>query len=184
MTVLFSSDSVESTSASEWHLAKRTALLRGEIPIQTQSHTAWGGAVTAVMYLPLSRALVWQHLTNYPRWVQYFPDMTRSHVLESDQNSKRLYQAASKAFLFLNVQVEIYLKVWEVPVRQILFRLEKGNFLDFNAHLKLEDFNTGTLLSYSVQATPTIPVPSIFIQQAMNLDLPANLRQMRKVMCG
>ncbi|PHM06495.1 cyclase, partial [Nostoc sp. 'Peltigera malacea cyanobiont' DB3992] len=41
----------------------------------------------------------------------------------------------------------------------------------------------GTILAYTVQATPLIPIPSIFIQQAMNLELPANMRKMRQVMC-
>ncbi|MHC5670702.1 MAG: cyclase, partial [Nostoc sp.] len=41
----------------------------------------------------------------------------------------------------------------------------------------------GTLLAYSVQATPNIPIPSIFIQQAMNFELPTNMRKMRQVMC-
>ena len=42
----------------------------------------------------------------------------------------------------------------------------------------------GTLLAYTVQATPNIPIPSIFIQQAMNLELPANLCKMRQVLCN
>jgi hypothetical protein len=42
----------------------------------------------------------------------------------------------------------------------------------------------GTLLAYTVQATPNIPIPSIFIQQAINLELPANLCKMRQVLCN
>jgi hypothetical protein len=40
------------------------------------------------------------------------------------------------------------------------------------------------LLTYTVQATPNIPIPSIFIQQAMNLELPENMRKMRQVLCN
>ena len=83
--------------------------------------------------------------------------------------------------------MEIYLKVIETAHtawQQIQFQLERGNFHDFAATLKLEDFKTGTLLTYSVQATPTIPVPSQLIQEAMRLDLPANMRKMRQVLCG
>lgn len=58
-----------------------------------------GGAVTATMYVPLMRSQVWQQITDYPRWVQYFPDVTKSEVLQRGE-AKRLYQAAQKAFLF------------------------------------------------------------------------------------
>lgn len=165
-------------------------LLQGDILIQTQSHSAWGGSVTAQMYLPMGRNQAWQQLTDYPRWVQYFPDLTRSEILnqgEGSRGSKRLYQVAAKAFFLFTAQVEIYLKVFETvnsAWQQVQFQLEKGNFHDFTATLKLQDFKTGTLLTYSVQATPTIPVPSQLIQQAMRLDLPSNMRQMRQVLCA
>ncbi|BAZ47581.1 Streptomyces cyclase/dehydrase [Nostoc sp. NIES-4103] len=157
-------------------------LMQGEILVQTQSHTAWGGAVTACMYLPLVRSHVWQQLTDYPRWVQYFPDVTKSEVLHRGE-AKKLYQVAHKAFLFFTAQVEIYLNVVEVLGQQIQFRMEKGTFLDFSANVELKDCGNGTLLAYNVQATPNIPIPSIFIQQAMNFELPANMRKMRQVLC-
>lgn len=188
MGVLEVSKSVNPTSDLAWSPSQQVALRQGEILIETRSHSAWGGAVTAHMYIPMTRALVWQKLTDYPRWVHYFPDVVRSEVLHPGdgltQGCKRLYQVGSKAFLFLSIQVEAYLKVFEVVQQQIQFRLEKGSFVDFAADLKLSDAVSGTFLTYSVQATPTIPVPSLFIQQAMHLDLPANMRKMRQVMCG
>ncbi|XGV95478.1 MAG: SRPBCC family protein [Leptolyngbya sp. BL-A-14] len=169
------------------------SLLNGEILLKTQPHSAWGGAVTAQMYLPIARTSAWQQLTDYPRWVHYFPALTRSEILPcSDTRSsspspvdgyKRLYQVASKAFLFLTAQVDIYLKVIETAHQQIQFRLESGSFHDFAADLTLQDYNGGTLLTYSVQATPTIPVPSVLIQQAIQMDLPDNMRTMRQVLC-
>jgi hypothetical protein len=174
------------------------ALSTGEVLLETRSHSAWGGAVTAWIYLPIARKVAWQRLTDYPRWVQYFPDLIRSEVISCGDGlahkSKRLYQVASKAFLFFSAQVEIYLKVFEVSspnptspqdaIEQIQFRMEKGSFTDFSADLKLQDWGEGTLLTYSVQATPTIPVPSALIQQAIRLDLPNNMRRMRQVICG
>jgi len=193
MTVPFSSDSIETAAQMASSPHQLAALLQGEILLQTRSHSAWGGAVTAQMYLPMERSLVWQKVTDYPQWVQYFPDLIRSEVLQpavqaglkpASGGCKRLYQVATKAFLFLSVQVEIYLNVFEVVQQQIRFQLEKGSFHDFTADLKLQDAGTGTLLTYAVQATPTIPVPSIFIEQAIKLDLPTNLGKMRQVICG
>ncbi|MGB7445383.1 MAG: SRPBCC family protein [Coleofasciculaceae cyanobacterium] len=163
--------------------SQQKALLQGEILVKTRSHSICGGAVTAHIYLPLTRSQVWQQLSDYPRWVQYFPDVTKSEVLSRGE-AKRLYQVAKKAFLFLTAQVEIYLHVFEVMGQQIQFRLEKGSFHDFTADLRLQDYGDGTLLTYSVQATPDIPIPAVFIQQAMHLELPENLRKMRKVMCA
>lgn len=180
----------DSESGQSFDATREKALLSGEILLQTRSHSAWGGAVTAWMYLPLERTQVWQQVTDYPRWVQFFPDLVCSEVLshgESLQGCKRLYQVAKKTFFMLSAQVEIYLKVIETvhtsARQQIQFRMERGSFTDFSADLKLQDHESGTLLTYSVQATPTIPVPSVFIQEAMRLDLPANMRKMRQVIC-
>lgn len=163
-------------------------LLRGEVLIETRSHTAWGGAVTAQMYIPVGRSHVWQQLIDYPRWVQFFPDLVRSEVISLGDGhcAKRIYQVARKAFFLFSAQVEIYLKVRETvqATRQrIQFQMERGNFNDFTANLQLQDFGSGTLLTYSVQATPTLPIPSQFIQEAMRMDLPANMRKMRQALC-
>ncbi|MFN6563282.1 MAG: SRPBCC family protein [Nostoc sp. ChiSLP01] len=174
--------SIIAGSDMAWSQDKQSLLVQGEILVETRSHKAWGGAVTAWMYLPMVRSQVWQQLTDYPRWVQYFPDITKSEVIHKGE-AKRLYQAAQKAFLFFTAQVEIYLNVVEVLGQQIQFRMEKGTFEDFDAHLELKDCGNGTLLAYTVQATPNIPIPSIFIQQAMNFELPANMRKMRQVIC-
>ncbi|KYC41394.1 cyclase [Scytonema hofmannii PCC 7110] len=182
MSASLISETVITGSNMVWNQDQQSLLMQGEILLQTRSHTAWGGAVTATMYVPLVRSQVWQQITDYPRWVQYFPDVTRSEVLQRGE-VKRLYQAAQKAFLFFTAQVEIYLNVVEELGQQIQFQMEKGNFHDFAANLELKDCGNGTLLTYGVEATPAIPVPSIFIQQAMNFELPTNMRKMRQVLC-
>ena len=163
-------------------------LLQGEVLLETRPHTFFGGAVTALMYLPLGRSQAWEQLTDYPRWVQYFPEITHSQVLEVGpplpKGGRRLYQAARKTFLMITAQVEIYLRVFEQLHQSIQFRLERGSFNDFYADLSLEDYGAGTLLTYIVAATPTIPVPSLFIQEAIKADLPHNMRQMRQVLCA
>ena len=166
-----------------WNQDQQRLLIQGEILLKTRSHTSWGGAVTAWMYVPLVRPHVWQQITDYPRWVEYFPDITKSEII-SKGKVKRLYQAAQKAFFFFTAQVEIYVSVVEVLGQHIQFRMEKGSFTDFQASLELKDMGNGTLLAYTVQATPNIPIPSIFIEQAMNLELPANLCKMRQVLCN
>ncbi|MUL37051.1 SRPBCC family protein [Gloeocapsopsis dulcis] len=169
--------------AKTWSQVQQTALLQGEILVETRSHSAWGGAVMAAMYLPVRRSQVWQQITDYPRWVQYFPDVIKSEVLQRGE-TKRLYQVAKKAFFLFTTQVEVYLNVIEVLQQRIQFRLEQGTFNDFTAELKLQDCGIGTVLTYAVQATPNIPVPTMFIQQAMHLELPENMRQMRRIICS
>ena len=168
--------------------AIRTALLKGEVLLETRSHSLCGGAVTAQMYLPMARSQAWTQLTNYSRWIHYFPDIVQSEVLEQGiRNSKscrRLYQVARKAFLMFTAQVEIYLKVFETLHQQIQFRLERGAFADFAADLTLQDYEKGTLLTYSVQATPLVPVPGFLIEQAIQQDLPGNMKKMRQVICS
>ena len=167
-----------------------TALLNGEVLIETHPHTATGAAVTAQMYVPVVRSHLWEQLTDYSRWVHYFPDITQSQVIgqvkdkaQSHRTTRRLYQAARKAFLIFTAQVEIYLQVIETLQQNIQFRLERGTFSDFAADLTLEDFQQGTLLTYSVRATPLMPVPSFLLEAAMRQDLPGNMHTMRQVLC-
>lgn len=171
-----------------WAQTQWNQLMQGEIFVTQKPHAGWGGAATAQMYLPLSRQTCWQQLTNYPRWVQYCPDLIRSEVIAQPTKDQpgmtRLYQVGSKNFILFSAQVEIYLKVFEISQEQIQFRLEKGSFVDFSADLLLQDHQSGTLLTYSVSATPNFPIPGMFIQQALQLELPANMRQMRQVLCG
>lgn len=196
MTAFTASSTFPSDKSAHYAADARThaALLNGEVLLYTKPHSAWGGAVTAQMYLPKARSHVWQEITNYSRWVHFFPDLVQSDVVskpeEGDRLSKRkrLYQVARKAFFLLSVQVEIYLNVIESihhNTRQhIQFVMEKGSFQDFSASLQLQDYEQGTLLTYSVEATPSIPVPSALIQEAMKLDLPTNMKQMRQVICN
>lgn len=185
------STSCRSSSAYLFHSRQQTALLQGEILLETKAHTAWGAAVIAQMYVPTERSQVWQQLTNYSRWEQFFPDITQSRALGSTRfhesgliSEKRLYQAASKSFLFITVQVEAYLKVVETFEQRVQFYFESGSFIDFGADLQLQDYGEGTLVRYSVQASPLIPVPSPFIQQAIHMDLPCNMRHMRQLICA
>ena len=182
MTALFS------TASSVTH-EQEISLLQGDVLISTRPSDT-GAAVTATMYVPLVRSLTWQKLTDYGKWVQYFPDIVQSQVLEVKRQSKhhpmtrRLYQVGRKAFMMFSAQVEIYLQVVETLHQEIQFRFERGTFSDFAADLTLEDYAQGTLLTYSVKATPTIPVPSFLIEQAIRHDLPGNLKTMRQVMCA
>ncbi|MGB3651507.1 MAG: SRPBCC family protein [Rivularia sp. (in: cyanobacteria)] len=182
MSASFFSDLINTGSDMASSHNRQAALLSGEILVETHSHTAWGGCVSAKMYLPLIRSQVWQQITDYPRWVQYFPDITKSEIIHKG-DVKRLYQAAQKAFMFFNAKVDIYLNVVEDLGHKVQFKLDKGSFHDFSADIDLQDCGSGTLLTYSVQATPLIPIPSMFIQQAMNFELPANMRKMRQVLC-
>ncbi|HLO83491.1 MAG TPA: SRPBCC family protein [Nostocaceae cyanobacterium] len=183
MSAFHTPDSTMKVPNMPWSQDKQRLLVQGEILLQTRSHTACGGAVTAWMYLPLGRSKVWEQITDYPRWVQYFSDFTKSEIISKGE-VKKLYQAAQKNFIFFTAQVEIYLTVVEVIEQQVKFYMEKGTFEDFQANLELQDYGKGTILAYSVQATPNIPIPSIFIQQAMSLELPANMRKMRQVLCN
>ncbi|WP_299408042.1 SRPBCC family protein [Acaryochloris sp. IP29b_bin.148] len=163
-------------------------LLQGEILLDVRSHTNWGGAVTATMYLPRVRSQIWSQLTNYSRWVRFFPDIVKSEVLEhasqTAEQTHRLYQAARKTFFLLSVDVEIFLRVSERFQEHIKFSLEQGSFSDFSADLTLQDCGEGTILTYSVAATPLIPMPSIFIQEAIRADLPGNMKHMRQALCS
>ncbi len=164
---------------------EQAALIQGEILTKTYSYRPHGGSVAATMYVPMERSRLWQALTHYPNWTQFFPDIVQSEVTaEFSPNHKQLFQAARKTFLMLSIEVEIQLSVKELPGRTAIFEMvgHSGSFHDFSAEIQLQDFHEGTQLRYSVQATSKIPAPSFFIEQAMKLDLPMNMRHLRQVL--
>ena len=176
-------DSLQQFSSND-----QIALLKGDIIVTPLVSQGGGGAVRAHMFVPLKRGLIWPQLTNYRRWTQFFPNITHSEVLETvktgSQRYRRLYQVGCKGFMRLTAKVEVYLKVFERACDSIQFRFERGTFSHFAADLELKDLPNGTLLTYSVQANPTIPVPAFLVEQGIKLDLPSNMKQMRQVLCG
>ncbi|MEB3253054.1 MAG: SRPBCC family protein [Cyanobacteriota bacterium] len=167
--------------------AQQVALLQGDVLVMPEVKQQGAAAVIAHMYVPLSRPQIWPQVTSYHRWTQFFPNIVHSEVLETVKTNshryRRLYQVGRKGFLALTAQVEIYLKVFETTCDRIQFCLERGTFSHFAADLSLRDLHQGTLLSYSVQAAPTIPIPSFLVEQAMKTDLAGNMRQMRQILC-
>ena len=159
------------------------SLRRGRILVETDAHGMMGAAVNAKMYVKANRLDLWTQLTQYSRWSEFFPNISRSEVLASNDHVHRLYQVGCKAFLAISAEVEIYLNAYEDPNYSIQFRLEKGTFRDFAADLTLQDWQNGTLLTYAVQATPLIPIPSFLIEQGMRQDLPGNMEHLRKALC-
>lgn len=157
------------------------SLSDGHIAVKTEPWGLGGGSAIAQVYMPLSRQQCWQKVTNYPQWVNYFPDITHSQVLAKNQ---QLYQKGIKDFILLRIEVEIYLQIRETLNQAIEFQLLKGSFSEFLAYLHLQDYQQGTLVSYAVQATPNFPVPAPLIEQALKIELPANMRHMRQVLCS
>ncbi|XGB41296.1 MAG: cyclase [Nodosilinea sp. LVE1205-7] len=176
-----------SPEADQFSPIQQVALLKGDILVMPGANAQGRAAVIAHMYVPLTRAQIWPQVTSYHRWPQFFPNIIHSEVLEtvktSSQRYRRLYQVGRKGFMALSAQVEVYLKVFETTCDRIQFYLEKGAFSHFTAHLSLRDLHQGTLLSYSVEAAPTLPVPGFLIEQAIKFDLPGNMGQMRQVLC-
>ena len=172
---------------AQFSASEQIALMRGEVLIVPQPRPQEPAAVMAHMYVPLDRSHIWPQVTSYRRWTQFFPNITHSEVLESVKTAshryRRLYQVGCKGFMMMTAQVEIYLQVLETACDHIQFRLERGTFSYFAADLHLQDMGAGTLLTYRVQAAPTIPVPTFLIEQGMKIDLPGNMRQMRQVLC-
>jgi len=157
------------------------SLSDGRISVKTEPWGFGGGSAIAQLHLPLSRQECWQKVTNYPQWINYFPDITHSQVLPKSQ---QLYQKGIKDFILLRVEVEIYLQVRETLNQAIEFELIQGSFSEFLAYLHLQDYQQGTLVSYAVQATPNFLVPAPIIEQALKIELPANMRHMRQVLCS
>ncbi|MEY2976576.1 MAG: cyclase [Prochlorotrichaceae cyanobacterium] len=166
------------------NVLQQARLQQGEVLVQSRLYSLWGGMVAAQIYLSQARSLVWESLTDYDRWANIFPHVTKSVLLERQSPfRKRLYQAAAKKFALITIAVETELMVREYPQRRIWFHLEKPNncFREFEAEVWLQEApdSAGTFLNYTVQAAASLPIPAPFIQEAMRQDLPDNLLHLR-----
>ncbi|WP_008309176.1 SRPBCC family protein [Leptolyngbya sp. PCC 6406] len=160
----------------------RDALSRGKILVTAQPHGFTGGHVSATLSLRIFPDALWPHLTDYPRWVDYFPEMTHSEAIApTDQGQPRIYQVGRKSILGLGAEVEVYLRVQTHPPHRLQFVMERGTLADFTASFALAPWRLGTLLTFTVQATPLIPLPGFFVEQSMRRELPTSLAQMRRV---
>ncbi|MGB3613364.1 MAG: hypothetical protein WBA10_06165, partial [Elainellaceae cyanobacterium] len=54
--------SLTSSASSSPQTPASSALVNGDVLLQTHDHSAWGGAVTAQMFLPRQRNAVWEQI--------------------------------------------------------------------------------------------------------------------------
>ena len=169
----------------EFPIAQANRLRAGEVLVNSQLYSLWGGAVTVKIHVPCQRSVVWDYLTDYDRWPSFFPHITQSRLLQTvTPFRKRVHQGALKQFTLLKISVDAELTVREYPPYRIWFLLEEPNhnFKEFEAEVWLTDTDNdqGTFLSYTVQAAATLPIPAPFIQETMRQDLPDNLLALRQ----
>lgn len=162
-----------------------SALRTGRVLVTAKPHGLTGGEVSAQLYVPMAGPALWDALTDYPRWSEYFPNIACSHQLPPTASGlPRVYQVGQKSLMGIPTAGELYLKVHESPPEQIQFRLEQGIFSAFEATLRLQPWRVGILLTYTIQVTLAVPLPWFILRQGIQEDLPKNLKQMRQVICG
>ncbi|NJN20468.1 MAG: cyclase [Leptolyngbya sp. RL_3_1] len=160
------------------------ALRTGQVLITAVPTGLIGGQVSAQLYVPMAGATLWAHLTDYPRWSEYFPNIACSRPLPPTATGQpRLYQVGQKSLMGIPTSGELYLQVHESPCEQIHFQLEQGIFANFEATMVLQPWRIGTLLTYTLQATLQVPLPWFVLSQGIQQDLPQNLEHMRQVIC-
>jgi hypothetical protein len=161
------------------------ALRNSQVLITAIPNGLIGGQVSAQLYIPMAGPTLWEHLTDYPRWSAYFPNIACSRLLSpTAAGHPRLYQVGQKSLMGIPTSGELYLRVDESPVEQIHFQLEQGIFATFEATMQLQPWRIGTLLTYALEATLQVPLPWFVLSQGIRQDLPKNLEHMREVICG
>ncbi|MDA0266702.1 MAG: cyclase [Cyanobacteria bacterium] len=162
-----------------------SALRTGQVLVAAEPQGLLGGQVSAQLYIPMAGSALWAHLTDYPRWSEYFPNIACSRQLAPTATGQpRLYQVGQKSLMGIPTAGELYLQVHESPPEHIQLRLEQGIFSAFDSTLQLQPWRIGTLLTYTIQVTLKVPLPWFVLSQGIQQDLPLNLKHMRQVICG
>lgn len=162
-----------------------SALRTGQVLVVAEPQGLLGGQVSAQLYIPMAGPALWVHLTDYPRWSEYFPNIACSQQLApTAAGHPRVYQVGQKSLMGIPTAGELYLQVDESPPEHIQLRLEQGIFSAFDSTLQLQPWRVGTLLTYTIQVTLKVPLPWFVLSQGIQQDLPQNLKHMRQVICG
>lgn len=160
----------------------RAALAAGELLLTTRSHGLTGGQASITLAFAPRPVDVWAQLTDYPRWVDYLPDLTQSEILPAAAKGQtRLRQVGRKSILGFTAEAALDLQVQALAPYRLRFDLERGGLAEFTATFTLTPWRQGTLVNFTGQATPLFPIPGWVVEQVMRHGLPMNLRHMRQV---
>ncbi len=160
-------------------------LAAGEVWVHTQPYGPTGGQAQAQLVYALSPERLWPHILDYPRWVEYFPDLVRCEAIApAPSGQPRLYQVGRKSLLGLDLAVEVQLRVQIFKGHRVFFTQEQGSLRDFHASFVLEPWAQGALVTFTLAAIPQIPVPSLVVEHSLKRELPLNLIHMRQVIGG
>lgn len=159
----------------------RAALAAGELLLTTRSHGLTGGQASITLAFAPRPAEVWAQLTDYPRWVDYLPDLTQSEILPATNDRTRLRQVGRKSILGFTAEAALDLQVEALAPYRLRFDLERGGLAEFTATFTLTPWRQGTLVTFTGRATPLFPIPGWVVEQVMRHGLPMNLRHMRRV---
>lgn len=156
-------------------------LRAGDLILKTRPHGFLGGYLSATLAFASSPAVVWRHLTDYPRWVEYLPDMRHSEVLApTPDGHQRVRQIGQKMIFGFTAEAELELRMEAEPPYQLHCHMEKGCLGDFRATFTLRPWQQGCLLTFTGQAVPLFPVPGFIVEHVLRQGIPDNLRHMRR----
>jgi hypothetical protein len=152
-----------------------------DLVLKTRPHGFLGGHLSATLAFTPPPAVVWHHLIDYPRWVEYLPDMCHSEILApTPEGHTRVRQIGQKTIFGFNAQAELELRMETEAPYQLRCHMEKGCIGDFRATFMLRPWRQGCLLTFTGQAVPLFPVPGFMVEHVLRQGIPDNLRHMRR----
>lgn len=128
--------------------------------------------VSAQLTVAAERAVVWQVITDYLRYPEFFPNVRSTRVLERQGNRLVLEQSGESQFLFARVPLDTVMEIEETPPFRLRCNSIAGS-LRIVADIELKTESDRTRLLYTSTITLDGWAPSVIVKRDIRRQLEA-----------
>ncbi len=157
-----------------------TKITKGEkeaVEIGTPKVGNWPLHVSLTVSIEAKPEVVWQVLTDYEHLSEFVPGMSKSRVMERNEDTITIEQV----FKHLFGSMELLLSVKETPPNRIDFWLVGGNMKIYDGHWLIKPYNSGsTLLTFEVDVQPGFFAPMWLVSWVLKKEIQKGLLAVRE----
>jgi ribosome-associated toxin RatA of RatAB toxin-antitoxin module len=120
--------------------------------VQTEAHVD----------MPVSPAVAWEVLTDYEQYPRFISSMRQSKIVSRGREGVIVEQKGSFSFLFFSQDINVHLRVSELPETLVEARAIDGDFRVMDGRYELTSLGNNVRLTYSGRLVPNFTLPPIF----------------------
>lgn len=151
-----------------------------EIEVHTEKLEGRQRKITATIQIPHAVENVWAVLTDYEGLADFIPSLKKSQRIDHPENGIRIEQIGSESLLKLKFCARVVLDMVEQFPHRLRFNMVEGDFKEFSGEWQLQDCDSGTTLTYTVNIWPSRLMPVGMIERRLSQGLQVNLASIKQ----